>query len=290
VRHGVSGVSLLTACLLAIPCSQSWAQATPHATTICDSPQYRGTDMYNKYCSRGGSAAPAAPVGPSPEELHARAEAKDLDEAAQDADDKGVAAYKRGDYPTAIQYFTKAIGYNPDDDVLRRNLARAREKLAASQAPPPPSPPPPPPAPERQVITDTPPMRQLKSVATDKPDSDRRETLSQQARTGFDTAGRDRGGLTPPVVRADVARKVDPVVPAAKLTPAIEAMQKARSRDREKIAALTVEMKTLDPKTDAVKIAKARQEITTTTHDVQYQNFSITEALEKPSAAGARKP
>lgn len=38
--------------------------ATPTSTSLCDDAQYRGTDIYNKYCSApssgGGSAAPAA--------------------------------------------------------------------------------------------------------------------------------------------------------------------------------------------------------------------------------------
>jgi hypothetical protein len=46
-------------------------------------------------------------------------------------------------------------------------------------------------------------------------------------------------------------------------------------------------MKTLDPKTEPVKISKIKNDISTAESDVQYQNFSINDALEKPSVKSA---
>jgi hypothetical protein len=228
----------------------------------------------------GAGGRSAAPAGPSLEQLRAQAEAKDLDEAAQDADDKGVKAYNRGDYAAAIKYFRQGLSYSPDSEVFAANLRKAQAKLAAAQTP---APSPQPPA----IVASTDARRQLLSLDADKPVGDSQEAnlkaLSDRARQGFDTPGRDHGA--PPPIQHPPARRGDPVVPPDRLTPSIAAMEKARARDRLKLATLNADLKALDPKAEPVKVAEVKQKISTVTSDVQYQNFSITEDLAKPPAA-----
>lgn len=75
----------------------------------------------------GGYMPPAAPSGPSPEELRKQAEEKDLREAADDDNDKAVEFAEKGDWDTAIKYLTEALEYEPDDDIIRNNLRKVQE-------------------------------------------------------------------------------------------------------------------------------------------------------------------
>ena len=45
----------------------------------------------------------------------------------------GVQAYNKGDWATALAYFERAIQQDPNDPVMRKNLANARENLEAQQ-------------------------------------------------------------------------------------------------------------------------------------------------------------
>jgi hypothetical protein len=79
-------------------------------------------------CGGGGESYTPGPVGPSPQELKRQREAKDLNEAADDANDKGVDFYNKGDWENAIKYFREALEYNPDNQDYRNNLQRAQQK------------------------------------------------------------------------------------------------------------------------------------------------------------------
>jgi len=105
--------------------------------------------------------APPAPPQPSEEELRRAADEKDLREATDDAWDKGVAAYKTGDFDNAVRWFEQALRYDRDrpefqgdDPDLLQNLqaaqmmaAKAKQPLPPPVAPTPASPPVQPPAP-----------------------------------------------------------------------------------------------------------------------------------------------
>lgn len=65
-------------------------------------------------------------TAPSPEELRRRREAKDLKEASEDANDKGVDCYERKDWKCAIRYFKEALDYDPENDDASYNLKKAR--------------------------------------------------------------------------------------------------------------------------------------------------------------------
>ncbi len=66
-------------------------------------------------CSETSSPGSSVPRGPSAEEIRKQREAKDLNEAAEDANDKGVDFYKRGDWANAAKYFREALEYDPDN-------------------------------------------------------------------------------------------------------------------------------------------------------------------------------
>ncbi|MEA2165034.1 MAG: hypothetical protein QOK37_3161 [Thermoanaerobaculia bacterium] len=53
-------------------------------------------------------------------------EAKDLQEASDDENDKGVDSFKRRDWSAAIKHFQTALDYNPDNDAAGSNLRRAQ--------------------------------------------------------------------------------------------------------------------------------------------------------------------
>lgn len=88
---------------------------------------------YNTWVAQGMPCYNQQPIptGPTPEELKKQSEAKDLKEASDDANDKGVEFYKKNDWTNAIKYFTEALDYNPDNDDAIDNLKLSRNKAAA---------------------------------------------------------------------------------------------------------------------------------------------------------------
>jgi hypothetical protein len=218
----------------------------------------------------GGNRRVTAPQGPSPMELQQQREAKDLDEATQDAWDKGVARYHASDWAGAIRYFREALSYDPDNASIRHNLQMAEEKQNA----------------QRQA-NDSLAAHQAKSLAAQgaaianggAPSSD--AAIGAQSRVGFDTAGKDTGGIA---VDASTTKGLsgDPVVPPGKRTPAITALEAKRASNRGEIAALDVQLKKLDPTTNAVEIAKLKQQRTTAEQSIHYLNFEINEAIVGP--------
>lgn len=206
--------------------------------------------------------SPAQPPPPTQEELNQQRDAKDLDEAAQDDIDKGDDAYKAGDYANAVKYFTHALSYEPDSDVAQENLRLAQEHL-------------------NQAAAATAAARQLDALQ--KPAASAgAEDQSEHVRAGFDTAGAHGNALPTSSAHETSGNAHDPIVPAARQSAAIRTMERERTRDRQKIAILKAELKKLDPKTDSVKISTIKQQVSTATSDVQYQNFSIDAELKKP--------
>lgn len=202
------------------------------------------------------------PPRPTPEEIRRQREEKDLNEAAQDSDDKGVEAYERGDYAGAVRYFKEALDYSPNDGNIRHNLQRAQQRLRDAEA-----------------------ARQLKSTqyhsTTAAPLN--KEPASAEARQGFDTGGKPAGTLNDSAVNAGAGGGRDPIVPASKRTPRITALEHERDEVKKSIAALEAERMTLNPKTDAVKISEIKQRESQAENKIHYLNMSISADLEHPS-------
>ena len=230
---------------------------------------------------------PPVQTGPSPAEVKRAKEAKDTREAANDAEDKGEDAYRKGDYEAAAKWFREALEYDPDDPVARANLANAEKQInaaregrerAAREAR------------ERAAIeaakkTDA--IRDLTSTA-DHSDKGNANGDKTEAGRGFDTNG-GRGKALPPGTYAGAGTKYDPVVPPARRTPAITSMESQREQSRKEMKVLDQQLQTLDPAKDAVKISEVKQKKSTVESKVQFLNFSIKEALEKPPQPSASK-
>lgn len=191
---------------------------------------------------------------PSQEDLQRQLQAKDQQEAADDALDRGVAAYRKGDYALAIQKFEESLKYQPNDPVALNNLAKARGRLS-----------------------------EIKGLAARQAAA----TKAGQADATFDgrQGAKDVGGI-----RVDPSAVVagpsfgDPVVPPDRRTPEITAFESQRTDLRAKIATIETEIKALDPSRDAVAIGNKRQKREKAANEVHYLNFSISEALRAPPA------
>ena len=226
-------------------------------------------------CSEASSSAPSVPRGPSAEEIRKQREAKDLNEAAEDANDKGAESYQRGDWANAARYFREALEYDPENPDIRSNLNHAQRKLELAR------------------LAEA--ARQLKSAedhARQAAQPQASEASSEEARRRFDTGGKDAGTLDVSAVKAGTLSQKEPVVPPARRTPAITALETQRSESRKQAGVLEEKMKQLDPSKNAVELAKAKQEKSTIESKIQYLNLSISELLEAPaenSPAAAEK-
>jgi tetratricopeptide (TPR) repeat protein len=118
-----------------------WSLAIIVAAVYASAPATaQGYDQYAKWCDENGGVAhpsPArcefssVPVGPPPptlEELRRQREAKDLQDAANDAQDYGDLAMTRKNYDEAIKRFEEALTYAPDDSNLQNSLAFAKRR------------------------------------------------------------------------------------------------------------------------------------------------------------------
>lgn len=217
-----------------------------------------------------GCYIPPPPGPPSSQPSPADLDARDVREAADDAQDRGVAAYRRGDYAAAVRYFTEAHNYAPDDPDIAQNLTRARAQFEA----------------QNQARAAPHVGGQLSGQAT-------RQSVAvsgaEQAPQIYDgrRGARDRGGISVPVgpstgVPGSSAR--DPVVPDARRTPAIANLERDRASQRARIAAINGELETLNPNMHAARIARRRQEQSQAESQIGFINFSINEALQAPSA------
>ena len=64
------------------------------------------------------------------------AEARDLEEAALDANDEAVEAYERGDFAAAVALLEEALEYTPDAEYIAANLDKARQAMRAAASRP----------------------------------------------------------------------------------------------------------------------------------------------------------
>lgn len=207
-------------------------------------------------CAR---AAPNAPVGPSKEELNRRREAKDSQEAADDAEDKGEEFYTKGDWANAAKAFQEALDLNPDDAVAEVNLKKAQKRLRESEA-------------AKQAINAQ--TRSTNAVGLEK------EAGSKEAGIPFDDPDKTKNsGIPVPHANGDVSHK-DPVVPASRRTAAITKLEQQRAVDRKQRIALEEKLKTLDPQKDSVAISTIKQQENKLDNHINYVNFSIDDQLK----------
>ncbi len=80
--------------------------------------------VHNYQCNSGTPVQ----TGPSPEELRKNREAKDLREASEDANDKGIDCYRKKDWNCAIKYFSEALDYDQENGDANDNLRKAYEE------------------------------------------------------------------------------------------------------------------------------------------------------------------
>ena len=92
---------------------KSYASGTSHLCSV-----------HNYSCNSGTPVQ----TGPSPEELRKNRDAKDLKEASEDANDKGIDCYKRKDWNCAIKYFSEALDYDEENGDANDNLKKAYEE------------------------------------------------------------------------------------------------------------------------------------------------------------------
>jgi tetratricopeptide (TPR) repeat protein len=78
-------------------------------------------------CHQNGNSAKPSPT-------KAELEARDLKEASDDENDRGVDSFTKGDWDSAIRHFKAALGYNPENDDAIANLARALKEASSALA------------------------------------------------------------------------------------------------------------------------------------------------------------
>ncbi len=216
----------------------------------------------------------APPAGPSPEQLRRQRESKDLREATDDANDRGIDLYKKGDWVGAARYFREALSYSPDDGEVRTNLHRAEQKLREARA-----------------------MQQLRSVEKHgqaaRSAGNNLPGASTEARSGFDTGGKSAANVALPGVvtygGSGRGSLREPIVPPEKRTPAIAKLEREREVSKKQAQSVEEKIKTYEREKNTVELAKAKQEKSTIESKVQYLNFSIGELLDKPPAMPAQK-
>jgi tetratricopeptide (TPR) repeat protein len=216
--------------------------------------------------------------GPSPEEVRRAAEEKDQTEAADDAYDKGIDSYKRGDYDNAVREFRESLEYNPDDQNTMTMLHRAEQKASEARD-----------ERLRQAVQNSTTGSQVMTVqqnSTQAPGLSSDSATGDVARKGIDTGGSSAGHIPVPAPVAQPPQAAgDPIVPPEKRTPAITRLEQRRATARNQVVVLDQKLKTLDPKKDAVQVAQLNQQTTTEEHKIHYYNFSITEQLKAPAPA-----
>jgi tetratricopeptide (TPR) repeat protein len=232
-------------------------------------PQARGTATYNRYCTGGGAAAPA---GPTAEELEKRRQAKDTREATDDAEDRGVDLYEKGQWADAVKAFQEALDYDPDNDVAATNLRKAQDKLQQAEA-------------VLQTARDlrTAAAKQAVNAQTSSVSASGKcnEPASANAGKTFDVGDNTKNnGIA---VSAGSNGHQDPVVPPARRTAAITQLEQQRATDRKQRAALEEKLKAIDPRKDPVAASSLKQQESKIDSHINYINFSIGDQLKAPS-------
>jgi tetratricopeptide (TPR) repeat protein len=237
----------------------------PNGRTVACPSAHPSDAQVRAACGMGGAGI-SAPAGPTAEELRAAHEAKDSREAADDANDKGVDAYKAGDWDKAIALFKEGLEYEPDDPDLKTNLERAEAK-------------------KRLALSSTAAKEAVSAnVSGTNAAGMSGSAASAEARRTFDSPGTNAGGINvEPVVIGGSSVHADPVVSAEKRTPTITKYEEQRTALRKENTALDEKLKALDPQKDAVAISKVKQEKSDLDNKVNFLNFSISEELKKPA-------
>lgn len=209
-------------------------------------------------------APPSSTPQPSAEDLRRQSEAVDLREAADDAQDRGVRAYRQGNYSEAVRWLSLAASYAPDDQDIAQNLAQARQR------------------------------NQTALASTAAREANAAAQAETQAPAIFDgrRGARDAGAVSvsPSTAIAGSVQRTDPVVPDSRMTPAIATLQRQREDLRVRVAAIETEVRTLNPAMHAERIARRRQERSQAEDQVNFVNFNISEALRAPSASRGPTP
>lgn len=264
----------------ALPASSAYAQSG------------EGMIQFQQWCAgRGtwypgpgyGTCVPSAGGGApqlSAEEQRRQRDEKDLREAADDAWDRGVAAYKAGDWSKSVKLFSEAAQYAPDDPDIQTNLNAALRKYSDAEA-----------AKKAAALKQAEAAAQAKaaSVTGAQAAGASGTAAAADAGRGFDTNRIDAGGITIPAGSIAGAPVIDPVVPAARRTPKITALEGERTAERKKISDADAKLKTLDPVKDQLAVSKLKQERSNAEAKANYLNFSIKDLLDAPSAP-APKP
>jgi len=94
-----------------------------------DNYRSRWIGLHLSVCGGRNSSSLQRKTGPSKKDL----ELKDLKEASDDATDKGVEFYKKGDWGHAIASFKEALDYYPENDDAQYNLKQAQAKADDAQ-------------------------------------------------------------------------------------------------------------------------------------------------------------
>ncbi len=199
----------------------------------------------------GGTSVPTK----TPQQIRREREEKDLREAADDANDRGVEFYKQRNWDKAMECFKEALDYDPDYEVAKFNLEKTKQnKIEFGRR-----------------LTSIEEHGKISKTFTNEPSS-------EEARKGFDTPTNDG----PPLVYGGGEWKSpkDPVVPPSKRTPKITELEAKRTEDRKMIKALEEKLKTLDPKKNTVEISKIKQERSDAESRINYYNFMILKELE----------
>ncbi len=98
--------------------------------TVYETARQHTCAVHNYLCS----STPVIPQGPSPEELKKRREEKDLKEASEDANDKGIDCYNKKDWNCAIKWFKESLDYEPDNEDAQYNLKASQQQSELQQA------------------------------------------------------------------------------------------------------------------------------------------------------------
>lgn len=222
--------------------SRAYAQANPDTGVV-------GVCVGNCNIPTGNQSN--GPPQPSPDELRRMHDEQDLQEATDDAIDRGVAAFKRGEYSTAIRKFEEALVYDPDNALARQNLANARSKLSQQNG-----------------------LATRQSVAA----------AAGQTDAMFDgrNGGTDLGGISAGTGAVAGTIVGDPVVPPERMTPKIAGYEAQRKQRRERIAAIDTEIAKLDATSQGSNVAKLKQERSQAESEITFLNFSIETELKAP--------
>ena len=126
-------MKFLTLFVVAISiCLEGHTQNITYFCSFCHKGPYNTYEAARQHtCANHNWGCPAAavvPTGPTPEELKKMREEKDLKEASEDANDKGIECYKKRDWACAIKFFMEALDYDQQNGDAEYNLKKAKEE------------------------------------------------------------------------------------------------------------------------------------------------------------------